>query len=76
MTMSRVLEPTPVAAPEAAPVRPLAAGPATSGIGQPLAPIFTAMAVMVLTILALTFARSADMVAALWGAGGVAVAVW
>ncbi|MFN3558751.1 MAG: ATP-binding protein [Brevundimonas sp.] len=76
MTMSRVLEPTPVAATEAAPVRPMAAGPATSGIGQPLAPIFTAMAVMVLTILALTFARSADMVAALWGAGGVAVAVW
>ncbi|RZJ39152.1 MAG: histidine kinase, partial [Brevundimonas sp.] len=34
------------------------------------------MAVMVLTILALTFARTADMVAALWGAGGVAVAVW
>lgn len=77
MTMSRVLEPTPVAVTEAAPVRPApTAGPATSGIGQPLAPIFTAMAVMVLTILALTFARSADMVAALWGAGGVAVAVW
>ena len=77
MTMSRVLEPTPVAATEAAPVRPLPSGAAaTSGIGQPLAPIFTAMAVMVLTILALTFARTADMVAALWGAGGVAVAVW
>ncbi|MGZ9114641.1 MAG: MASE1 domain-containing protein, partial [Brevundimonas sp.] len=48
----------------------------TSGIGQPLAPIFTAMAVMVLVVLAITFARSAGVVAALWGAGGLAVAVW
>ncbi|HWQ86738.1 sensor histidine kinase [Brevundimonas sp.] len=48
----------------------------TSGIGQPLAPVFTAMAVMVLVVLAITFARSAGVVAALWGAGGLAVAVW
>ena len=48
----------------------------TSGVGQPLAPIFTAMAVMVLVVLAITFARSAGAVAALWGAGGLAVAVW
>lgn len=43
---------------------------------QPLAPVFTAVAVMVLVVLSLTFARSAGSVAALWGAGGVAVAVW
>ncbi|GAA0619492.1 hypothetical protein GCM10009422_13770 [Brevundimonas kwangchunensis] len=34
------------------------------------------MAVMIMVVLSLTFARSADAVAALWGAGGVAVAVW
>jgi len=34
------------------------------------------MAVMVLVVLALTFARSTGVVAALWGAGGLAVAVW
>ena len=43
---------------------------------QPLTPIFTALAVMLLVILAIHFARSAGLVAALWGAGGVAVAVW
>ncbi|GAA0647242.1 hypothetical protein GCM10009101_20570 [Brevundimonas lenta] len=41
-----------------------------------MSPFFTAIAVLVLTVLALTFARSAGMVAALWGAGGLAVAVW
>jgi len=78
MTMSRVLEPQPVpVVGKAADGRVAsAAAPGLSGIGQPLAPIFTAMAVLVLTVLALTFARTADMVAALWAAGGVAVAVW
>jgi signal transduction histidine kinase len=76
MTMSRVLESQPAPVVEkAVGARPVDVS-ATRGIGQPLAPIFTAMAVMVLTILALTFARTADMVAALWGAGGLAVAVW
>lgn len=78
MTMSRVLEPQSAPVVEKAAVSRAAPSStsATSGIGQPLAPIFTAMAVMVLTILALHFARTADMVAALWGAGGLAVAVW
>ncbi|QDH74090.1 ATP-binding protein [Brevundimonas sp. M20] len=78
MTMSRVLDPQPaVAADTVSPSRGLPSGASsTRGIGQPLAPVFTAMAVLVLTVLALSFARSADMVAALWGAGGVAVAVW
>ncbi|MDP3801166.1 sensor histidine kinase [Brevundimonas sp.] len=52
------------------------AGPALTGLGQPIAPVFAAMAVMVLVVLAITYARSADAVAALWGAGGLAVAVW
>jgi signal transduction histidine kinase len=78
MTMSRALDPQPVAAAETTPpVRTLPKGVSpASGIGQPLAPIFTAIAVLVLTVLAISFARSADVVAALWGAGGVAVAVW
>ena len=78
MTMSRVLESQPAPVVEkAVGARPVSVDvSATRGIGQPLAPIFTAMAVMALTILALTLARTADMVAALWGAGGLAVAVW
>ncbi len=78
MQMSRALEPL-----EPAPGVPTPAAPRardgsrpTSGVGPPLAPIFTAMAVMVLVVLALSFARSAGVVAALWGAGGLAVAVW
>ncbi len=78
MTMSRVLEPQPVSVLDKAAIGRAApsVAPVLSGIGQPLAPIFTAMAVLVLTVLALTFARTADMVAALWAAGGLAVAVW
>ncbi|RZJ27358.1 MAG: histidine kinase, partial [Brevundimonas sp.] len=77
MTMSRVLDTQPAAvSAKASPPRAPTGAPSMGGIGQPLAPVFTAMAVLVLTVLALKFARSADMVAALWGAGGVAVAVW
>lgn len=78
MQMSRALEPlepAPGVIPPAASRGRESTRP-TSGIGQPLAPIFTAMAVMVLVVLALSFARSAGVVAALWGAGGLAVAVW
>jgi signal transduction histidine kinase len=46
------------------------------GPGQPMAPVFTAIVVLVLVVLSLTFARSAGVVAALWGAAGVALAVW
>ncbi|WP_420472224.1 ATP-binding protein [Brevundimonas sp. FT23042] len=78
MSMSRALDPQPAAtADTASSVRGLPTGASpTRGIGQPMAPVFTAVAVMILTVLAITFARSADMVAALWGSGGVAVAVW
>ncbi len=78
MQMSRALEPLEpapgVTTPPAPRVRDIPRP--TSGVGPPLAPVFTAMAVMVLVVLALSFARSAGVVAALWGAGGLAVAVW
>jgi signal transduction histidine kinase len=78
MQMSRALEPLEPAPDVAAPAASRAPDVQrpTSGVGQPVAPIFTAMAVMVLVVLALSFARSAGVVAALWGAGGLAVAVW
>ena len=77
MTVSRALNPKESPAGVEAPVKgAAAAGPRPVGVGQPMAPLFTAMAVMMLVVLSLTFARSAGMVAALWGAAGVAVAVW
>lgn len=77
MTLSRALDPLEPAVRIDAPAKaPAGAGPRATGLGQPMAPVFTAMAVMVLVVLAVTFARSAGVVAALWGAGGVAVAVW
>ena len=77
MIMSRALDPLEFFAGTGAPARASAnQGTRKVGIGQPMTPVFTAMAVMVLVVLAITFARSAGVVAALWGAGGVAVAVW
>lgn len=43
---------------------------------DPLTPILAVMGVVVLIVLAVLFARSAGAVAALWGAGGLAVAAW
>ena len=43
---------------------------------QPLAPILAAGAMVILVVLGITWARSTDMIVALWGAGAVAVAVW
>ena len=77
MTMSRALDPLQPVIGTAAPAKaPVGAGARAAVISQPMAPVFAAMAVMVLVVLSLTFARSAGVVAALWGAGGVAVAVW
>lgn len=58
--------------------RPAATVGRTGGpvFSQPLAPILTAGAVVILVVLAITWARSADMIVALWAASGVAVAVW
>jgi signal transduction histidine kinase len=38
--------------------------------------LLTAVAVAVLVVVSITFARTTGLVAALWGAGGLAVAVW
>lgn len=77
MMMSRAIDPRPTAtAPAASAAATRATAAPQTGFGQPFAPVFTAMAVMIMVVLSLTFARSADAVAALWGAGGVAVAVW
>ena len=66
MTVSRALDPQESLAGVEAPVKGSAAtGTRPVGIGQPMAPLFTAMAVMMLVVLSLTFARSAGMVAAL-----------
>ncbi len=43
---------------------------------QPLVPMLTAGAMVILVVAAITLARSADMIAALWAASGVAVAMW
>jgi signal transduction histidine kinase len=53
-----------------------AAQGASAFFSQPLVPILTAVGVLVLVVAAINFARSAGLVAALWGAGGLAVAVW
>ena len=43
---------------------------------QPLVPVLTGVAVAILVALAIAYGRSAGLVAGLWGASGVAVAVW
>lgn len=78
MTMSRVLDI------EAARPAPRTAQPAARPAEQtgsdlfahPLVPVATGMAVAVLVALGVSYARTSGMVAGLWGAGGLAVAVW
>ncbi|TFW12708.1 histidine kinase [Brevundimonas intermedia] len=43
---------------------------------HPLTPVLTGVAVAVLVAMAIAYGRSAGLVAGLWGASGVAVAVW
>ena len=43
---------------------------------QPLAPMLTVVAVAALVLLAISTARSADLIVALWAANALAVAVW
>ncbi len=81
MIMSRALDPSePVPAPEVVPVTradpPVPVNSAVAFFREPLAPIFTAVAVLVLVVLAIQFARTSGLVAGLWAAGGVATAVW
>lgn len=81
MIMSRALDPSePVPAPEVVPATradpPVPVNSAIAFFREPLAPIFTAVAVLVLVVLAIQFARTSGLVAGLWAAGGVATAVW
>lgn len=79
MTMSQAFDSaaTPTIDPEAR--KRAAAATPTFGralFAQPLVPMLTAAAVVVLVVTCILFARSAGLVAALWGAGGVATVVW
>lgn len=53
-----------------------AVAPEAAFFRQPLAPILTVAAVTILVVLAITFARANGIVAALWGAGGLATVAW
>ena len=73
------------AAPSADPARKETVTPRSASAGrssaaaffnEPLAPVFAAVGVVILVVLAIGFSRSAGLVAALWGAGGLAVVVW
>lgn len=57
--------------------RKAAAGTQTGGVfAQPLVPLLTAVGVAALVVISVSYARSAGLVAALWGAGGLASVVW
>ena len=51
-------------------------GTAAGLFAQPLVPMLTVVAVAVLVFAAISTARTADMIAALWAANGLAVAIW
>jgi len=55
---------------------PATARPAASLFAQPLIPLLTTVVVAALVVLAVSYARTAGLVAALWGAGGLATVVW
>ncbi|WP_292060312.1 sensor histidine kinase [Brevundimonas sp. UBA5936] len=78
MTMSRALErPEAVVEPSGMTPRTLPSSQANAAFfRQPLLPILTAVGVTVLVVLAVSFARANGVVAALWGASGLALALW
>jgi signal transduction histidine kinase len=61
---------------EANPARPQRVTTAATLFSDPLVPIATVAGVMLLTVLAISTARTAGLVAALWAANALAVAVW
>jgi len=77
MSLSPVLE-TPAARPDRAalPWSRLDDGGAALFMSKPIEPIATALGVIALVVLAVLFGRSAGLIAALWGASGLAVGVW
>lgn len=77
MPQSRAITETDAEAIEpATSARPGRTSTAAALFAQPLAPMLTVLAVTVLVIVAISTARTADMIAALWAANGLAVAVW
>ena len=56
--------------------RPGRTSTAAALFAQPLVPMLTVLGVTVLVIVAISTARTADMISALWAANGLAVAVW
>ncbi|MFC5343429.1 ATP-binding protein [Brevundimonas staleyi] len=56
--------------------RVVRASTAAGLFAQPLTPMLTVLGVMILAFVAITTARTSDMVAALWAANGLAAAVW
>jgi len=59
-----------------APTRVVRTSTAAGLFAQPLAPMLTVLGVMILAFVAITTARTSDMIAALWAANGLAAAVW
>jgi len=55
---------------------PAARGSAATVFSQPLTPILTACGVAILVLLAISTARSIDLIVALWAANGLALGVW
>lgn len=78
MSLSPVLD-TSVSSRPATSAKPWARlddGGAALFISKPFAPIATALGVIALIVVAVLFGRSAGLIAALWGAGGLAVGMW
>ncbi len=78
MSLSPVLDTTAATRPARAPWLRLHAddGGAAQFVSKPLEPIATALGVIALIMVAVLFARSAGLIAALWAASGLAVGVW
>ena len=78
MPLSPVLDAAKPARPDAASMRSATVTERVSDpvFSQPLVPILTAVGVALMIVLSINFARTAGLVAALWGAGGLATVVW
>lgn len=76
MYMTRVLAPEATGPALAAKPAVVRRAPSTDLFAHPLIPVMTGVVVALLVALAVGHARTSGLVAGLWGAGGVAVAVW
>ncbi|MFJ6024674.1 ATP-binding protein [Brevundimonas sp. NPDC092305] len=80
MTMSRVIgTPEPAATRRVAPARASAGAGENDAVAffrQPLVPVLTCIGVLIVMVLSIKFGRTAGMISALWGAGGLAAGMW